>query len=530
MKNNLFNSFTKEFARLWDFRLKGRQHLKIFIFAILSGVVISSCYKNDLDPGILSDPIHSKWSLPLFSSEFRIQELNQINQFVETREDGSMQLLYRRDSVINRNAASYFDLVPDQEISREEILVSDGILKKYFEVETIEDIRLSSILFHEGQLQYKFDASMPIGTVVRFHIFNATKGAESAIFDFKVSSSGRSGSFDISDYLLLFGPEDNPNEMGYTFTIVQAPGLSPSQPVRFEWNFENIQGAEATGFFGQRIFELGQGTYDLEVEGLANFQGFLQLSDPVIRLTVQNPIGVPFEFEPFMTAIREGVRTDIALPKIAMTGAQAAGVPEIIIIEFNRSNSGIIALFENIPDQLNLSGNLWTNPAGETNKENFANRFDDLLIHVELVVPLKFSASGVSFTHRYEDINFWAEAPGRITEMALTFNNTNSFPFDAQFEFIFLDGASQPLDSVQIDLIKAAETDASGKVTVPEKYKVEVAFSKEQLEKIRNSVHADLRVTLNTGAMGQQVVQIFDEYFFKTVVSLQADIDYSLPK
>ena len=530
MKNNLLSPSKEAPHLFWDRFFIVRLYIKVFLFFILVSTTVFGCYKGDLDPDILNDPINSKWSLPLFTSEFRIQEFNQVNEFLALQDDGSMQLLYSRDSVMIKNAASYFDLLPEQGVHQEEIFVADSIVQEYFEVLTIEDIRLSSLRFFEGQLQYEFDESMPVGTVVRFHIFNASKGEEPAIFDFEVSPSSRSGEFDISGFDLLFGPEDEPNDMGYTFTILQAPGLSTSDPVRFDWNFRNLQGAKATGNFGQRIFELGQGTYNLELSGLANFQGALQLSEPTIRLIVQNPIGVPFEFEPFVSFIKDGVKRDIALPKVRLEGAQSPDVPERVVIEFDRNNSGIVALFENIPDQIAVSGNLWTNPDGDTGEENFANRFDDLLIHAELIVPLQFSASGVSFTQTYNDINFWAEAPGRISEMALSFNNTNSFPFDAQFEFIFLDDERKELDSIKIDLIQAAETDASGKVTAPQEYVLKADFSKEQVDKLRNSVHADLRVTLNTGAQGQQIVQLFDEYFFKTIVSLKADIDYSLPK
>lgn len=530
MKNNRFNASPEEPHLIWYGFFIVRRYIKVFLFFILVSTVFLGCYKGDLDPDILNDPINSKWSFPLFSSEFRIQEFNQVNEFLEVQDDGSMQLLYSRDSVMTKNAASYFDLLPDQGVHQEEIFVADGILQKYFEVLTIEDIRLSSLRFFEGQLQFEFDESMQVGTAVRFHIFNASKGEIPAIFDFEVTPTSRSGEFDISEFELIFGPEDEPNDMGYSFTILQAPGLSPADPVLFDWNFRNLKGAKATGNFGQRLFELGQGTYDLELDGLANFQGALQLSEPTIRLVVQNPIGVPFEFEPFVTAIKDGVKTNIALPKVRLQGAQSPGVPEIVVIEFNQDNSGIVALFENTPDQIAVSGNLWTNPDGDTDKENFANRFDDLLIHAELIVPLQFSASGVSFTQTYEDIDFWTEAPGRISEMALSFNNTNSFPFDAQFEFIFLDDERKGLDSIKIDLIQAAVTNDSGKVSIPQEYILKVDFSKEQVDKLRNSVHADLRVTLNTGSQGQQVIQLFDEYFFKTVVSLKADIDYSLPK
>lgn len=530
MKNNLNNFHTEKTSRYWTGFANAGLPMSNFIYLIVLGIFLSGCYKDDLDTDVLSDPIHSSWSIPLLTSEFRIQEFNQINDFLEVSEDGSMQLLYRRDSVISKNAASYFDLIQDQGINQEEIFVSDGILEKFFEFATIEDFRLSSIRLFKGQLYYEFDSSMPVGTKVRFHIFDALKGEEEAIFDFEVTASSHSGEFDISDYDLIFGPEDEPNDMGYTFTILNAPGMSPSDPVLFEWSFKNLQGANATGNFGHRIFELGEGTYDLELDGLSNFQGSLKLSAPSIRLIVQNPIGVPFEFEPYVTAFKNGVQSDITLPKVTVKGAQAPGIPEITVIEFDRNNSGVVALFENIPDQIAVSGDLWTNPDGNTGKENFANRFDDLLIHAELIVPLKFSASGVSFTQRFDDINFWSEAPGRIREMTLKFNNTNSFPFDAKFEFIFLDQAENALDTIKIDLIQAAEIDASGKVTVPQKYIFEEDFSEEQVDKIRNSVHADLRITLNTGAQGQQVIQLFDEYFFKTVVSLKADIDYSLPK
>lgn len=530
MKNNqtfISNKSSTRYAVTFS-KTKTTLHNSLYLFVI--AISLAGCYKDDLDSSILNDPIHSKWSIPLFTSEFRIQEFNQINDFLEIREDGSMQLLYRRDSVISKNAAAYFDILPDQGLNQEEIYVADSIQQKFFEFATIEDFRLSSLRFFKGQLHYNFDASMPIGTLVRFHIFDAKKGSDPAVFDFEVTSSSRSGQFDISDYDLIFGPEDEPNDMGYSFRIIQAPGLNPSDRVLFEWNFINLQGAKATGNFGQRLFELGEGTYDLELNGLANFQGSLKLSDPSIRLIVQNPIGVPFEFEPFVTAFKDGIGSDITLPKVMVQGAQSPGIPEITVIEFDRSNSGIVALFENIPDQIAVSGDLWTNPSGNTGNENFANRFDDLLIHAELIVPLKFSASGVSFTQRYDDINFWAEAPGKIKEMTLKFNNTNSFPFDAKFEFMFLDQVGGALDTIQVELIQKAETDATGRVTAPQNYIFEVEFSEEQVNKIRNSVHADIRVTFNTGDQGQQVIQLFDEYFFKTVVSLKADIDYSLPK
>lgn len=501
-----------------------KQTYQALVLIIVGSCIWTACYKNDLDLDKWRDPLESSWILPLIKAHFTFNDIDILNDFINTNDDGSLDLVYQQDSVILQGAAEYFDIIPDQRVSDEEIAVGAPPTSKLFELDVFEDIRIDQVTFYKGFLHFNFAPETPVGTVVTFTIYNAYKNNEPAIFELKRTAEANSGFFLIDDFEVDIEDFNQDNEVGYEFVISKSPGLNSGDTVLFQWQFSDIQVKEAAGYFGHRSFDFNDGQYDLDFDILSNFDGEFILNNPEIEVSITNPLGVPFQLTPYLTAVSASETNEIELPIITLEGAKSASEPEVKRFSFNRNNSDIVTLLSTMPDQLKFSGQLWSNPQMDISAFNFASRFDTIRVDIAVKIPLDFSAEYISFRQVYDDIEFNMESEAKVQNAIFRFKNENSFPFDAQLKVRFSDKDGLWLDSLLLPIIQAASIDNEGRVTEVNSYTYEVEFDSTQMVQILESRQIELNVLISTP--NNIPVTLYDNYFFKTQVSTQADLIY----
>ena len=491
-------------------------------------MLISACYRNDLDLDILDQEWISEWTIPLLSTTFKINDIQDLDSFIGTNPDGKVEIHFRKDSLINESINPYMDIIPPQPLQFDSLSLSDPSAEKWYEFGVIDDIQLQNISFHQGKLNISFHEDVPIGTRMELEILHAQKEGIPAVFIFSKSANSNGKSESIKGYTIDLGKFEAPNFMGYRIRLLEAPGNPLDKQVRFQWKFEDVLIEEAIGYFGARAFDLPSGNFNIEKSDLLNITNGLQFQDATFSFALKNPVGVPFEFRGSIITERNGVTTRRQLPSIYITAAESSSLSSINKFEFSASELLLTEILKEIPDKIAIDGILVANPSGDISVVNFANRDRELLIDFELKLPLNFRAEGVVFNLPNRSLSQIRDLPGNLLHADLQLTNINSFPFDADFKLLFLDSEGTLLDSLLFPLIQAASISASGRVINPVKYVTNITLDSLRLDNIRKSSWLSTQIFLHTPTNEQSVV-IYNDYSFKTNLAMNATLSTRKP-
>lgn len=493
-------------------------------FSIL--LITSSCWKDDLDPDIVGGDVSSNWSGPLVRAFFDIKDIDEEVSFINRLPDGKLQLVLSEDSVINQDGEAYFDLPPDQPKINHPITENMGVIPFEFSLSVYGNALLDNIILHTGNLNFDFTQTYPVGTTVEFRFLNATLGGQPAVFNFQVNAASESGSFDISGLNIDFSSATGVNGIAYSVEVVNAAGLGANDIISFDWWFNNLRVETIEGYVGRRVVALPSLYQPVDFGGLERFQGMITLYEPELRITVHNPLGIDLKFTPAVNGIKKGSSPSlINLPEIIVDAASAPGVTTSTTTVFDRNNSDIVNFLQNIPEQLFLQGTVIVNDDQDSSKYNFANRNSNLIIDVELIIPLDFSAEEITLTQESEQDALKQLLQLDLNRLELDLRSVNRFPFWTELELVLIDTNDVRLDSVSLTVLQPAEVDENGRVINEVSYSESVVFDQDILDIIPFATTYKLRLKLGTANQGEERVVIYDDYDFKSLIRVKAGLN-----
>lgn len=499
--------------------------MRIFTFLIIL-MLTTSCWKDDLDTSILGDDISSDWSAPLIRAFFDIKDIDEEVSFINRLPDGKLQLVFSEDSVINQDGEAYFDLPPDQPKTPHIITENMGVIPFEFSLSVYGGASLDHIVLHAGNLNFEFKQTYPVGTTVEFRFLNATLNGLPAVFDFEVTTSSQSGSFDVSGLNVDFTSATGLNGIAYSVEVTNAAGLSGDDTIAYDWRFSNLRVETIEGYIGRRVVALPSLKQPIDFGGIERFQGMITLYEPELRITVHNPFGIDLKFTPAVNGIKKGSSPSlINLPEIVVDAASAPGVTTSTTTVFDKNNSDIVKFLQNIPEQLFLQGTVVVNDDQDSSKFNFANRNSNLVIDVELIIPLDFSAEEITLTQESEQDVLKQLLQLDLNRLELDLRSVNRFPFWTELELILIDTNEVRLDSVSLTVLQPAEVDENGRVTNEVSYSESVIFDQDVLDVIPFATTYKLRLKLGTASQGEQRVVIYDDYDFKSLIRVKAGLN-----
>ncbi|MCH8545134.1 MAG: hypothetical protein LAT54_00220 [Cryomorphaceae bacterium] len=498
------------------------------LFSLLSIVLIAttSCWKDDLDPSIINNDISSDWSGPLIRAFFDIKNIDEEVSFINRLPDGKLQFVLSEDSVINQDGEVYFDLPPDQPKTTHNITENMGVIPFEFSLSVYGGASLDNVVLHEGQLSFDFKQSYPVGTVVEFRFLNATLNGQPAVFDFEVTPSSQSGSFDVSGLNIDFTSATGVNGVAYAVEVTNAAGLAGDDTISYDWQFKHLRVETIEGYIGRRVVALPSLKQPIDFGGIERFQGMITLYEPELRITVHNPFGIDLKFTPAVNGIKKGTSPSlIRLPEIMVAPASAPGVTTTTTTVFDKNNSDIVNFLQNIPEQLFLQGTVVVNDDQDSSKYNFANRNSNLIIDVELIIPLDFSAEEIILTQESEQDVLNQLLQLDLNRLELDLRSVNRFPFWTELDLIFIDTNDVRLDSISLTVLQPAEVDENGRVTNEISYSESVVFDQDILDIIPLATAYKLRLKLGTANQGNQRVVIYDDYNFNSLIRVKAGLN-----
>lgn len=500
--------------------------MRVFIILSIVFLVTTSCWKDDLDPSLVGSDVSSDWSGPLVRAFFDIKDIDEEVSFINRLPDGKLQLVLSEDSVINQDGEAYFDLPRDQPKTKHIITENMGVIPFEFSLSVYGKASLDNIILHDGTLNYEFNQNYPAGTTVEFRFINATLNGQPAVFDFEATASSQSGSFNISGLNIDFSSATGVNGIAYSVEVTNPAGLAADDSVSYDWRFKNLRVETIEGYLGRRVVALPSLKQPIDFGGLERFQGMITLYEPELRITVHNPFGIDLKFIPALNGIKKGKSPSlINLPEIIVDASSAPGVTTSTTTVFDKNNSDIVNFLQNIPEQLFLQGTVVVNDDQDSSKYNFANRNSNLIIDVELIIPLDFSAEEITLTQESEQDALKQLLQLDLNRLELDLRSVNRFPFWTELELVLIDTNDVRLDSVSLTVLQPAEVDENGRVINEVSYSESVVFDQDILDVIPFATTYKLRLKLGTANQGNQRVVIYDDYDFKSLIRIKAGLN-----
>ncbi len=194
-------------------------------------------------------------------------------------------------------------------------------------------------------------------------------------------------------------------------------------------------------------------------------------------------------------------------------------------IVMNSTNSNIVDLIDNTPQQLNYAPSFVINPNLGPNT-NYITSTSQMTINSEITLPLEGYAGGwkmgdtIPFDFKVDDL-FSGETS--VEEATIKFVTTNGWPVEVAFTLLLLDDNKNTLSSIANDelILQSGVLDANGKVTDPFIKVTELYCDSTCVDELNDTKFVVLSVDANTtNYSSQQPVKIYEDYKLGVAMSL----------
>ncbi|MCX6291990.1 MAG: hypothetical protein NT126_09540 [Bacteroidetes bacterium] len=416
----------------------------------------------------------------------------------------------------------------------------------------ISGVELREAIIKSGYLEIEAHNRISSRVIYTYTIPNATLNGQ--VFRFTMvlnaappgGSSSHTGLFDMSGYHIdLTGASGNMvNTLAYNVAAQTDTGGTSSFAylgdtlINISAGLKHIIPYYAKGYLGQKNIDEGNVSKHITpFEAIRS--GSIRLQDVTMKFSIENNIGVDAQalighFQSVNTKTHQLVNLNapqlvnhtININRATESGNAVYPVhPSLYEVLLDHTNSNIISLIENLPDQLNYSLNMKINPQGNISGSNdFV--YSDYLVKAKIKVemPLAFAADHLELADTTSLIiqnqaDYDPVGSGTFTLIAV-----NGFPFEADLHLILLDAQHHFLDSIPVpSVIAAANVDANFNVTSPTRTVIPVYLDEARKNKILGASNIFVRAVFTTPSFPQKV-QIYSGYHLD--LKLTGDASY----
>ncbi len=335
---------------------------------------------------------------------------------------------------------------------------------------------------------------------------------------------------DFSGYEVDFTGEnhDTVNTMFNSFkasidSTGQMKTISLSDSFYANIGFVNLKPEYAKGYLGNDTFPLGPASQTIDIFKKINADVF-SVEDLLLSVSAHNGIGIDGQVKiDQMQSVNSAKGTTVTL-----SGSAVANPVTIIratdnnghqpvnythtTLQLNTTNSNAKAFVENLPDRVDYSLNLITNPNGNvSNYGDFIFYNDGIQFDLDLEMPLSFIAGNLNLS---DTIDFAMNEVdlSRITGGTMTLIALNGFPFDASLQLYMLNEYGTVLDTLLApNLIAAASLDANNKVKEKKESRLFIPVTVERIDKLFDCRKMLIRARFDTKP-ASQYVKIYSDY------------------
>lgn len=259
-------------------------------------------------------------------------------------------------------------------------------------------------------------------------------------------------------------------------------------------------------------------------------QGSIIYDNPSFEINYTNSTPYDIFVSPSIKGYNSETNNSITLITNPFLIEKRASLTEATIDTFayNKYNSNIKSFIANSSDTLNFSGDALINPSTINSSISEITKDQGLYLGYNLKMPLQISVTNLSVSDTIDFDN--SEFLNMIDKAILSTISTNGFPFEAQSVLEFCDKDFVVLDTLKLQLFKAAAVDADGYV-IDEQIspsKQDNELTDEKLENFKNSKHIIIVTKLfTTGYTTNKIVTIQEKNYLNINLGLKTLLDAS---
>ena len=468
-------------------------------FVLVAGVIIwQSCVKDELDFEKISTTIEYNPQLhaPIIRGSLTIAEIYdaQDEDSVIVLRGDSIILNIRQDTIDTFSVTDFVD-IPDQgsqhyHLASAPVDLIFSTLQTYtlvqndsFQIELEHNMHLDSVFTNTGMLVMEISSNFSSIGILRIN--SPSLFINNEVFDTIIQLSRPSGNyFRTLDIPLTnakivvnnHNPDYSKLDVNFTITQVVQAGdtIKANSFTDIDFSIQDLEDFEsAFGYAGDTtivqdtIMEVDLGDI---LEGLT---GEFAITNPRIKINYTHSLGIPIGFDMKIKGYFENGDSVILEPGMQnIVISQDYLNPEISSsLSFDRSNISNIdqLLVFTPPERIGYHVNVFANPGGDEDVQNYMLGDSKLLLGLEIEVPLEFRAD-LQFRDTFKlDIEDTEDA--QYVEFAnLHYRFRNEFPLDIGVKLVLLDSTdnNRVLDTILLNnsgnqlLLNAAPVDANG--------------------------------------------------------------------
>lgn len=347
------------------------------------------------------------------------------------------------------------------------------------------------------------------------------------------------GSMDISNCTFdLTGGVGQYNRIATALDIAVSPNAADSAAIAtgdsviFELSFDDLALSYARGFFGSRneaINETAQLSGDFDMP-----YGVVDIDQVSISLHIENPIGVDailsidefsgmnFNGNTQVNLVHPPLYNDLLLTR----AIDQAGfiIPSNKDYFMSPTNSNVDQFIENLPNELQLRGNIWINPLGDVSDANDFIYFDQLLkanVIFDLPLNIGFNQLTMRDTLEVQSIENLPEMDG-----ALRLVVDNYFPFDAMANLVLISSNGSSFTLLKDGNVQPALLMADERSTQMTRSELLIPVNRELLTLMQSNSQLAVSLSLTTDDSAVKR-RIFEEYRMDVQVIGSGSIEVS---
>lgn len=318
-------------------------------------------------------------------------------------------------------------------------------------------------------------------------------------------------------------PNGNPVSISYTDSLL------------FDAKFNAVVIDYAKGYFGSNFVQSG-----LQFSNFDLFKkitsGTLNLEDISMKLRISNGFGVDarFVFNQIKSINSHSGNTVSLTSSIIGSYININRASETYnpsnpvtpsVYEYDLSTSNIKQLIENLPDKIQYSMDIYTNPLGNVSAGNdFVYNSDGFKADLNMEIPLSLIAQNLTLVDTV-DFNLDQQQGFSINSGTLTLNADNGFPFSSEIQIYLLNSNHAVIDSLldNCNTILAAYTNAANLVTSNRITKLYIQLTADKLSHMYDAEQVIVVARFNTSA---NYTKIYKNYSLK--LKLNGDFNMTL--
>ncbi|HKR05321.1 MAG TPA: hypothetical protein VJY62_11870 [Bacteroidia bacterium] len=385
------------------------------------------------------------------------------------------------------------------------------------------------VLYSTLQDSVHFTYSLPSATLngIPFSVSRTLPPAQSG------GVSSDSTTYNFAGYDLdMTGPNgDTINDMYNSFIAsIDSTGLmktiSITDSMYANISFNDLVPSYGKGYLGQQSFNIGPS--QLLIDIFKNLHGSLDLEDVKLSIVTENGIGADAQvylsdLKSFnsntgntVTLSGSAVSSPFHIQRATETGNQSNPV-NVVNSEYllNKSNSNAPAFLSNMPDKLNYTMSLMTNPNGNVNNWGDFIYSDHLMeFNIDVEMPLSYKANDLNFTLTDTAVFTLSEQDvSRIKDGTLTLIVDNGFPFSVDISLQMLNLNGDVINTlVQNSIIESATVGSNGKVSEKKRSKINISVDQPLINKLFDTSKMKISAKYSTTTNGSIYYKIYSDY------------------